>query len=842
MPPRQQNLFDAEPAPWELDAAELRTIATVVLATGPEGHFDYEAPEQLTDPARPDELIEAGRRVRVPLGRSNRTVVGYCVEVGVKRASSRRLKQVFGVVDSASLLSPAMLRLTRWMAQYYLCPWGQVLEAVVPAGVRAKAGTREVKLLRLAHGAHERVAASKLKSPQQRKAFEALAASERPLELAELAAQIGCTPAPIRALVKLGLVEINTSRVPSGPLPLVGMGPTEHGRPEVARAQGGSTRAAIREGVEKRVPASPPLPNLPHRGEGIGEASEPREGVEKRVPGSSPLPSPPHQGEGTGEDKPLTLNLDQCAALDAIVAALDAGQARGIVLHGVTGSGKTEVYLQAIERVASFGRQAIVLVPEISLTPQTVRRFRARFDRVAVLHSHLPDVERHQHWQSIARGEVQVIVGARSAIFAPAPHLGLIVIDEEHETTFKQDQAPRYHARDVAWQRAQAEGIPLVLGSATPSLESWRLTETGQFDRLSLPRRVMGLPMPNVMTVDLRDSSNTRFSRGAISRPLHQAMTAALRDGGQVILLLNRRGFSTHIQCPACGYVLKCDHCDLSLTFHRQHNTALCHYCDHEVPPPLACPDCKSPAIRYGGLGTQKLEAEVRARFPDYACARMDADSMRTRGSHDNVLSAFQRGEHHILLGTQMIAKGLDFPNVTLVGVVNADTALHLPDFRAAERTFQLVAQVAGRTGRGQRGGRVLVQTLSPDHPAIMAAVRHDFPRFAAHELAMRKASGYPPFTSMIRVIVRGPQEATVRETAVDFGARLRQAAAGAAVRVLGPGAAPIARLRGEHRFQLQMQGADVAVLQAVVREATQNFAPVRDVRWIADVDPWDMQ
>jgi primosomal protein N' (replication factor Y) len=537
------------------------------------------------------------------------------------------------------------------------------------------------------------------------------------------------------------------------------------------------------------------------------------------------------------------LNSDQELALQAIKSALDSGEAHGLVLHGVTGSGKTEVYLQAIEHVASFHRQAIVLVPEISLTPQTVRRFRARFDRVAVLHSHMTDAERHHHWQAIARGEIEVIVGARSAVFAPPPHLGLIVIDEEHETTFKQDQSPRYHARDVAWQRAQAEGIPLVLGSATPSLESWQRTVTGEFQRLSLPKRVMNLPMPDAVTVDLRDAAHTRFHRGAISRPLHQAMTAALRDGGQVILLLNRRGFSTHIQCPGCGFVLKCEHCDLAMTFHRQHNTALCHYCDYEAAPPTACPDCKSPAIRYGGLGTQKLEDEVKARFPEHQCVRMDVDSMRGRGSHDMALSAFQRGEYHILLGTQMIAKGLDFPNVTLVGVINADTALHLPDFRASERTFQLVAQVAGRTGRGKKGGRVLVQTLSPDHPAIAAAVRHDYGRFAEHELNVRRAAAYPPYASMIRVILRGPQEATTRETANQLSELLRQAAtAYEGVRVLGPAPAPLARLRGEYRFHIQLQGPAIASLQAAVRAAAARFQPPEDVRWIADVDPWDMQ
>jgi primosomal protein N' (replication factor Y) len=769
MPPHQQSLFDAEPEAWEVDAAELRTVASVVLPTGPKGPFDYIVPDAMTDAEDREQFVERGRRVRVPFGRGDRVVTGYCVDVGVKRVEAQRLKTIASVVDAQALLSPAMLRLTQWMADHYLCPWGQVLEGVVPAGVRGMAGTREVKLLSLAAGAMEKFKTLKRQSPQQRKALEALAASHRPLTAPELAESADCSLAPIKTLVKQGLIEAASARVATG----------EEARQTFAR------------------------------------------------------------------EAPLELNEDQAAALVSIKSALDSGEPRGIVLHGVTGSGKTEVYLQAIEHVASFRRQAIVLVPEISLTPQTVRRFRARFDHVAVLHSHMTDVERHRHWQSIARGDVQVIVGARSAIFAPAPQLGLIIIDEEHETTFKQDQAPRYHARDVAWQRAQAEGIPLVLGSATPSLEAWVRAQQGEFTKLSLPKRVMNLPLPNVMTIDMRDPAQTKFGRGAITRPLHQAMIEALRGGGQVILLLNRRGFSTHIQCPGCGFVLKCEHCDLALTFHRQHNTALCHYCDYETPPPVACPDCKSPAIRYGGVGTQKLEDEVRARFPDYKCARMDVDSMKQRGSHDNVLSAFQRGEFQILLGTQMIAKGLDFPNVTLVGVINADTALHLPDFRASERTFQLVAQVAGRTGRGKRGGRVLVQTLNPEHPAIMAAVRHDYPRFADHELGTRRAAHYPPFAAMIRIVVRGPAEATARETAHGLGERLRAAVASLGVagpRVVGPGTAPIARLRGEFRFHLQIQGPDGASLRQVVRDAAQGFAAPAEVRWIADVDPWDMQ
>ncbi len=763
---KQQSLFDEQIAQWELDAQSHRLVATVVLGEGATGEYDYLVPDFLCDKDRNDYFLEVGRRVRVPFGRSNRKVVGYCVALETRLVDAARLKSVAEVIDARALLSPAMLRLTRWMADYYLCKWGEVLEAVVPAGVRLLAGTRKVTLLSVPEDVRNLLEQVKLGSPQQRKALAYLAESGESLTVAQLAAAVGCTASPIKQLLKRGLIEAREKRVKSSEV--------------------------------DKVP------------------------VER--------------------ESPLLLNEDQQRALDAIVAALEAAEAHGMVLFGVTGSGKTEVYLQAIERVVSFGRQAIVLVPEISLTPQTVRRFRARFDGVAVLHSHQSHVERHHEWQRIARGEVQVVVGARSAVFAPTPHLGLIVMDEEHESSFKQDSSPRYHARDVAWQRALAERIPLVLGSATPSLESWQKTEQREFTRLDLPRRVSNRPLPDVLTVDLRDPAQTRFSRGAISRPLHQAMVAALRNKGQVILLLNRRGFSTHVQCPACGYVAECPACDLSLTFHRQESILRCHYCDYHEPPPACCPDCKSPAIQYGGIGTQKLEAEVRLRFPEHTCERMDTDSMRKMGSHQRVLERFRHGEIDILLGTQMIAKGLDFPNVTLVGVINADTALHLPDFRAGERTFQLVAQVAGRTGRGEKGGRVLVQTLSPEHMAIRAAVRHDFEMFAEEDLATRRQLGYPPFGSMIRLLVRGPTEETTRAAAEGLAERLKQVVSGEeGVRIMGPAAAAIPKLRDHYRFQIQLQAPTLDPLRIAVLEATSRWKAPDGMFLAVDVDPWDM-
>jgi len=760
MAPEQRALFDKEPAPWQADDQSDHRVATVIFAGGPAGEFDYLVPDGLVA------QVEPGRRVRVPLGKGDRLVTGYCIRVETKPAGRRRLKPVHGVLDRRSLLSPAMLRLTQWIAEHYLCPWGQVLEAVVPAGVRVQAGERKTAVVGLAPEIADKLGELKLPEAQAR-VVRLLAEMGRPLAPGELARRARCSQAPIVALRRKGWLRVSEQRV----------APQHPGEPAVARQAN------------------------------------------------------------------LALNPDQQRALDAIRAALDSRRHRTILIHGVTGSGKTEVYLQAAGEVAGFGRQTIVLVPEISLTPQTLERFRSRFDRVAVLHSHLSDAERRRQWQRIADGLVQVVVGARSAIFAPTPHLGLIVLDEEHETSFKQEIAPRYHARSVAIARAQAEHVPLVLGSATPSLETWHRAQTGEYQLVEMPRRVLGRPLPRVGTIDLRDDAHTKFSRGAISRQLHIAISEALREGGQVILLLNRRGFSTHIQCPACGHVVKCPGCDIALTHHRTRQIALCHYCDHQVPAPRACPECNFAGIHYGGQGTQRLEMEVRARFPEFACLRMDSDSMQRPGSHEKALGAFRAGEVRILLGTQMIAKGLDFPNVTLVGVINADTALHFPDFRAAERTFHLVTQVAGRTGRGERGGRVLVQTFNPDHPAILAAVRHDYAAFAAAELPIRKILSYPPFSSMVRLVVRGPLEETAKEFAEGVAAGLRAALARreGKARVLGPAPAPFSKLRGKYRFQIQLQGADGQELREAVVEATAALKPPDEVQWIADVDPLDM-
>jgi primosomal protein N' (replication factor Y) (superfamily II helicase) len=762
MSSRQPTLFNAEPDPWQFDAAQEQLAATVVFAEQPHGPYFYSIPPVLAAKLKP------GQRVQVPLGKGNRSIAGYCTAVTMKPVGTRPLKPVSRIVDELPLLTPAMLRLAEWMADYYLCPLGQVLQAIVPAGVRGKAGTREMTFLSVPPAIREQLEAGMLKlGEKQLDALRILAASPRPLTPPELAQAAKCTLGPIGELRKKKFVKAEVRRI---------------------------------QQLE------------------VEETATPRE-------------------------EHLQLNPDQQVALDCILSALRDRRHETILMHGVTGSGKTEVYIRAIDEVIQYGRQAIVLVPEISLTPQTRSRFKSRFSSVAVLHSHLSDAERHWHWQQIARGEVQVIVGARSAVFAPTPQLGLIVIDEEHDGSFKQGESPRYHARDVALRRAEMENVPLVLGSATPALESWQQAAAGHFKLIDMPRRVSDRPLPAVATIDLRTEFQNRSSRGVVSRSLQRAIEEALREDGQVILLLNRRGFNTHIQCPACGHVVKCPACDLALTHHRAGDRAICHYCDFEMEAPVRCPQCTFDGIQFSGFGTERLEAEIKSRFQGVPVLRMDSDTMQKPGSHEAALTRFREGEVKILLGTQMIAKGLDFPNVTLVGVINADTTLHFCDLRAAERTFQLVTQVAGRTGRGDKGGRVLVQTFSPDHYAILAAIEHDYARFAAAELPSRKEHLYPPFASLIRLIIRGESEPAAEQFADTAGARLRAAIEATQIehRVLGPAPCPIAKLRGLFRFHVLTSSSDGDKLRAAVRSVVEQFEPVEGIQWVVDVDPLDL-
>jgi primosomal protein N' (replication factor Y) len=759
----QRDLF-GEPEPAGEPASGL--YADVVFDRPLDQAYAYAVPESLR------EVVAVGKRVLAPFGKGDRATVGYCIRLS-EQAPDRPVKELRRVLDDVAILTPDLLRLTRWMADYYLCGWGRVLNAVVPSGVREGAGIRTLVLVEAMPESELNAPAPKL-PPKQAAALTHLRAAGRPVEPRRLARQAGCGQGPIDALVEKGLARRLVRRVDqfTGTL------------------------------------------------------------------------------EETGEPEPtVTLNADQLQAWTPVEQALKSGGFHAFLLHGVTGSGKTEIYLRAIEEVVRQGKEAVVLVPEISLTPQTIQRFRGRCGEVAVLHSHLGEAERGGYWRRVAAGQVNVVVGARSAVFAPTRRLGLIVIDEEHEGSFKQESTPRYHARDVAVMRARLENIPILLGSATPSLESYHNAERGQYTLLSLPNRVLNRPLPQVNLVDLRHEARGGGRVQALSPTLERAMRDALREGGQVMLLLNRRGFSTYVHCTACGQVAACKFCDLALTYHREREVVLCHYCGYEQPPPERCAQCGRLAVRYQGLGTEKLQKEIEDRFPDHVVRRMDSDTMRRPGSHARVLAAFKRGLIHILLGTQMIAKGLDFPSVTLVGVINADIGLHVPDFRAAERTFQLLAQVAGRTGRGPNGGRVLVQTFNPEHPCIALATTHDYARFADTELPHRKLHQYPPYQRLVRLIVRSRDAEAAAAYADGLAKAFQQTlpllktpeGGPAVVRLLGPAEAPVFRLKGYCRYHFQLQSPSAASLHQLLRAVLPTQRPPADVEFTVDVDPHNM-
>jgi primosomal protein N' (replication factor Y) len=539
------------------------------------------------------------------------------------------------------------------------------------------------------------------------------------------------------------------------------------------------------------------------------------------------------------------LNEEQTAALGAIEEALAAPEkAKPFLLHGVTGSGKTEIYLQAIHTALARGKTAIVLVPEISLTPQTVERFKSRFaetqEMVAVLHSHLSEGERHDEWHKINAGRARIVVGARSAVFAPLENLGLIVVDEEHETSYKQEDAPRYHARDVAVVRAKLEGCVVVLGTATPSLESYHNAIQGKYRLLKLTQRVDDCQMPLMRIVDLRLERRKEKVAAILSEKLRAAITARLDKREQTILFLNRRGFSTSLLCSNCGEARDCPNCSVALTFHRGAARLTCHLCGHTAAVPKKCPSCSEDALIYSGFGTEKVEANVTHLFPDATVRRMDADSMSRKDAYRETLHAFRAGKIDILVGTQMIAKGLHFPNVTLVGIINADLALHMPDFRAGERTFQLLTQVAGRAGRGETPGEVFVQTYTPFSPSIQFARHHDFAGYFEQELEFRERCDFPPFKHVVLITVRSAHEGRAKLSAETIARRLKEALPSEFI-FSAPSPAPLEKLQGQFRFHILMRGEAIMRLSRLVRETLDKLPLPEDVVAAVDVDPYQL-
>ena len=718
--------------------------------------FDYRLPPEW------QALAAVGKRVDVPFG--TQRLEGFVTEMPHEPQVSE-VKDIFGVIDDQPLITPPLMLLTRWMAGYYRCAWGEVLVAVVPSGVRKNFAGKSVGFV--GPGTLPEAELRRLcgRSPQRSRIVDAVSETEEPLTVADVARIARCSDATVHAAAKAKIISIRYEKAEDDPFADV--------------------------------------------------IDEPRMDIE--------------------------LTAQQADALEKIGAQLSEGRFGVTLLHGVTGSGKTEVYLRAIEQCVAAGRQAIVLVPEISLTPQTVRRFKSRFARVAVLHSHLTDSQRHTQWRAVKDAQADVIIGARSALFAPTPNLGLIVVDEEHENSFKQEETPRYNARDVAVMRAKFENAVAVLGSATPSLESWNNALRGRYQLCSLPTRVAGRPMPPVLIVDMNAEQADPRRFKIISEKLEGMTRLALEKGEQVLLFLNRRGFSTFIHCTRCGYVLTCKYCDITLTYHRRQNVALCHYCNHEVPPPQECPDCGAKTVRFLGVGTEKVEAEVRKLFPSFSVERMDSDALRTRESYREVLDRFASGATKILVGTQMIAKGLDFPNVTVVGVIAADSSLNLPDFRSGERTFQLIAQVAGRTGRGPKGGMVVVQAYTPEHYSVVCGSRHDYEAFVKQETQHRRQLQYPPFGRLARLLLKGRDEKKTAAKAAALAAVLREHSAACGCSILGPVPCAISLIKGSFRFHIILKSAKPAGLHALLDRSEKELTSTAAVAVAVDIDPMSL-
>jgi primosomal protein N' (replication factor Y) len=744
-------------------------IARVIVDRSADREFDYTIPPLLAS------VVQVGSRVRLPFaGRA--AALGTVVDlVAESTVAPEKLRTLAAVIGDRPIVSPLLLGLGRWMADYYCCPVETAMRSVLPQVIRAAEIEHKKQLFArpLRAPGPEDLTALERKAPRQAEVLRALAAAAagEPLSVAELGRECGATHQTFQALARAGWIALASETVARDPY---------------------DDETFIAAGRE-------------------------------------------------------TLTGEQEIALAKVRAAMDAPAAekRPILLHGVTGSGKTEVYLQAISLALDRGETALVLVPEISLTPQTVERFKSRFaamqDQVAVLHSHLSSGERHDEWHKIHDGHARIVIGARSAVFAPLSRLGLIVVDEEHETSYKQEEAPRYQARDIAVLRAKLEGCAVVLGSATPSIESYHNATSGKYELATLTLRVDDRRMPRIRIIDLRNEAQRQKQKPLVlSEALRAAITVRLEKGEQTILFLNRRGFASALICPACGHVSECVNCSVALTYHRAAERLICHLCGYQAAVPSRCPECQDPAIRQAGLGTERVEEVVRKVFPTANVKRMDADAMSKKDAYRETLHAFRAGKIDILVGTQMIAKGLHFPNVTLVGIINADLSLHLPDFRSGERTFQLLTQVAGRAGRGEMEGEVFVQTFTPVHSAIQFARHHDFEGYYEQEIGFRKQCVFPPFVHLVLITVRCPHQERGRFSTETLARRLRENMPPGA-EMGEPGPAPLEKLKTYYRYHLLLRGRSALKLGAHVRAVLAKLTLPTDVMVAVDVDPYQL-
>ena len=749
-----------------------RVVARVTLDVAVRREFDYLVPEEL------ERSVHEGTRVKVPFG--PREVMGVVTAV-LDESPHGNLREIIKTVGGQALVTPPILRLVRWIADYYCCAPEIAMKAVLPDAVRKEEeGWRERLYVRALpqHGEPPKLT-------KRQEDLWTIVEEWRELPLQELVRLAGTTSATIRKLEDKGLVSI--------------------------------------------------APQISERD--------------------------PYAKEHILPTQPLELNAQQSTALESIVDSMerlakrDDDEAKPVgdnvfLLHGVTGSGKTEVYLQAIAYALGQGKGAIVLVPEISLTPQTVERFKARFSQgpqqtlVAVLHSHLSAGERHDEWHKIRQGRARIVIGARSAVFAPVEPLGLVIVDEEHEHSYKQEEAPRYNARDLAVVRGQQEGAAVVLGSATPCMESYHNVQRKKYGLLSLTERVDNIQMPIVRVIDMRSAACKEKGVGIFSPQLREAILQRLEKNEQVMLFLNRRGWSSSLQCPECGFVAECPNCSVSLTYHRAAQQLMCHICGHIETAPKKCPEtkCGNVAIRFSGLGTEKVEAALEKGFPSARVKRMDSDTLKRKEDYRRILGDFRTGKIDILVGTQMIAKGLHFPNVTLVGIIHADLSLHIPDFRAGERTFQLLTQVAGRAGRGEVEGEVYVQSFTPFHPAIQYARRHDYVGFYEQEIEFRQQLNYPPVGRVALLTLRGRSEDRVKFVADHLRREMDTVAKELGeVVVAGPAPAPLLRAENFYRYQIMLRTSRMPQLSRKLSALRETFQIPEDLRLVIDIDPMSL-
>jgi primosomal protein N' (replication factor Y) len=782
--------------------------------------FTYSLPETLKHRVRP------GCRVLVPFGTRKLTGVVLGVHDSPGEGPS---KEVLRLLDEEPVLEPELIALGGWIADYYCAPLGEVLRSMTPL----TGEVRRTKLYSLTDAGRDAARQLLLGPASEDPVLQTLALLDtRPASAEYLKRKVPGAANAIRSLEKRAFIVVEDLEADRDPL----RASAARLKVEFVARNEGKLPKAERE-LLSYLELHPGAHNVQQL-ESMVKSSSPaaralaRRGLVKLETESAVTWREPIRPE-------RTLNPHQLTAYQKIEAALRANRFQAFLLQGVTGSGKTEVYLRAIDACLALGRGALLMVPEIALTPSVAGQFAHRFgDRVAILHSAFHDAERAEQWRRIRGGLAGVVVGTRSGVFAPVQNLGLIVVDEEHDHSYKQQETPRYHGRDVAVYRAQACGACVVLGSATPSLESRYNAERGKYQLLDLPERIERRPMPHVELIDMRQEFLQTRQQATFSRRLKDAIAERLKSGEQSMLLLNRRGFSSFVTCRACGWRMECPNCAVTLTWHRRDRRMLCHYCNTAQRTPTRCPQCDSEYLQYIGTGAEKAEDELHHEFPQARIARMDRDTVSGKRHFETILQGFRDGDYDVLVGTQMIAKGHDIPNVTLVGIVSADIGLGMPDFRAAERTFQLLTQAAGRAGRGDLAGQVLIQTVNPEHYAVRFAAAQDYQLFYEKEIQFRRLMRYPPFSALANVLVRSERQEQALAMSSELGQLLDPPPEG--LKVLGPAEAPVPRLRNEFRYQLLLKAASRKRLNEVLQMLRRHAV---DRKWSAtglviDVDP----